>query len=38
MERTDSTARLEKLRALMRERNINAYIVPSDDAHMVQMQ
>ncbi|WVF66387.1 hypothetical protein IAT40_001127 [Kwoniella sp. CBS 6097] len=28
-----STARLEKLRELMKEHNIDAYVVPSEDAH-----
>ncbi|WRT63566.1 uncharacterized protein IL334_000471 [Kwoniella shivajii] len=30
---SDPTAKLTKLRELMRERNIDAYIVPSEDAH-----
>jgi Xaa-Pro aminopeptidase len=31
----NTTEKLAALRALMKERNIQAYIVPSEDAHQV---
>ena len=33
MERTDTTERLRQLRALMKARALDAYVVPTDDAH-----
>ncbi|KAI5278474.1 hypothetical protein KEM54_004588 [Ascosphaera aggregata] len=33
MKAIDTTKRLEKLRQLMRDRNIDVYVVPSEDAH-----
>jgi len=33
MSKIDTTARLEKLRELMKKKDVNAYIIPTEDAH-----
>ncbi|OHW96364.1 metallopeptidase family m24 [Colletotrichum incanum] len=33
MERIDTTSRLFRLRELMKERNVNVYVIPSEDSH-----
>ncbi|KAJ0165394.1 putative Xaa-Pro aminopeptidase P [Colletotrichum tanaceti] len=33
MERIDTTSRLSRLRELMKERNVDVYVIPSEDSH-----
>ncbi|KAK1979491.1 metallopeptidase family M24 [Colletotrichum cereale] len=33
MERVDTTGRLSRLRELMKERNVDVYVIPSEDSH-----
>jgi hypothetical protein len=37
MEKTDTTERLARLRAAMKAAEVQAYVIPSEDAHQVYM-